>query len=99
MLLRLISQNGRKQQSKNAQSSSSKMKNVRFFLSSTFRPETTYGVTNLWLEPEADYVKAKINEEMAKVIRIHLIKISVVKGFIHGLFSLRLEDFEPAGWQ
>ncbi len=29
----------------------------------TFRPETIYGVTNIWLNPEADYVEAKVNKE------------------------------------
>jgi leucyl-tRNA synthetase len=29
----------------------------------TFRPETIYGVTNLWINPEADYVEAKVNGE------------------------------------
>ena len=34
----------------------------RIFPASTLRPETVYGVTNLWLNPKADYVKAKVNE-------------------------------------
>jgi leucyl-tRNA synthetase len=29
----------------------------------TFRPETIYAVTNLWINPEGEYVKAKINGE------------------------------------
>ncbi|MFI5449710.1 MAG: leucine--tRNA ligase [Candidatus Bathyarchaeia archaeon] len=29
----------------------------------TFRPETIYGVTNLWINPEADYVEANVNDE------------------------------------
>ncbi|MEM5829430.1 MAG: leucine--tRNA ligase [Candidatus Aenigmatarchaeota archaeon] len=29
----------------------------------TLRPETTYGVTNLWINPEAEYVWAKVNGE------------------------------------
>lgn len=29
----------------------------------TFRPETIYGVTNMWISPDADYVKAQINGE------------------------------------
>lgn len=29
----------------------------------TFRPETIYGVTNMWLHPDADYVKARVNGE------------------------------------
>jgi leucyl-tRNA synthetase len=29
----------------------------------TLRPETIFGVTNIWINPEADYVKAQVNEE------------------------------------
>jgi len=29
----------------------------------TFRPETIYGITNIWINPDADYVKAKVNGE------------------------------------
>lgn len=29
----------------------------------TFRPETIYGVTNIWINPDGDYVKAKVDEE------------------------------------
>ncbi|HEY3422047.1 MAG TPA: leucine--tRNA ligase, partial [Methanocellaceae archaeon] len=29
----------------------------------TYRPETSFGVTNLWLNPEVRYVRAKVNDE------------------------------------
>jgi len=29
----------------------------------TFRPETIYGVTNVWLHPDVDYVEAKVDKE------------------------------------
>jgi leucyl-tRNA synthetase len=29
----------------------------------TFRPETIYGVTNLWINPDAMYVKARVDDE------------------------------------
>jgi leucyl-tRNA synthetase len=29
----------------------------------TYRPETTFGVTNLWLNPDVTYVRAKVNDE------------------------------------
>jgi leucyl-tRNA synthetase len=29
----------------------------------TLRPETTYGVTNLWVNPEIDYVKARVEKD------------------------------------
>ena len=34
-----------------------------FFPCATFRPETIYGVTNLWINPDGDYVEASINSE------------------------------------
>jgi len=30
----------------------------------TLRPETTYGVTNLWLNPSVEYVKAKVDDQI-----------------------------------
>ncbi|UCC20491.1 MAG: leucine--tRNA ligase [Promethearchaeota archaeon] len=35
-----------------------------FLVASTLRPETIYGVTNLWIKPTGNYVKAKINNEI-----------------------------------
>ena len=29
----------------------------------TFRPETIYGITNLWINPDATYVEATVNDE------------------------------------
>lgn len=34
-----------------------------FLLAATLRPETVYGVTNVWVNADADYVKAKIDGE------------------------------------
>ncbi len=31
--------------------------------SATFRPETIYGITNIWINPDADYVKAQVDGE------------------------------------
>ncbi len=31
--------------------------------SATFRPETIYGITNLWINPDSDYVKAQVDGE------------------------------------
>jgi leucyl-tRNA synthetase len=33
------------------------------FPSSTLRPETIFGVTNIWLNPKSEYVKAEVNDE------------------------------------
>ncbi|UCG45772.1 MAG: leucine--tRNA ligase, partial [Candidatus Bathyarchaeota archaeon] len=34
-----------------------------FLPAATFRPETIYGVTNMWIHPDAIYVKARVNNE------------------------------------
>ena len=34
-----------------------------FLPCATFRPETIYGVTNLWVNPDGDYVEADVNDE------------------------------------
>jgi leucyl-tRNA synthetase len=34
-----------------------------FLPCATFRPETIYGVTNLWVNPDGDYVEAHVNDE------------------------------------
>ena len=41
-----------------------KFKMGDFFLPcATFRPETIYGVTNIWINPDGDYVEASVNNE------------------------------------
>jgi leucyl-tRNA synthetase len=35
----------------------------RFLPAATFRPETIYGVTNMWINPDATYVEAVVNGE------------------------------------
>ena len=34
-----------------------------FIMAATLRPETIFGQTNLWVDPEVKYVKAKVNDE------------------------------------
>ena len=34
-----------------------------FLVAATFRPETLYGATNFWLNPDEEYVKVKYNDE------------------------------------
>jgi leucyl-tRNA synthetase len=41
-----------------------KMEDGTILPSATFRPETIYGITNLWINPDAEYVKAKVNSEI-----------------------------------
>lgn len=40
-----------------------KMEDGTILPSATFRPETIYGITNIWINPDAEYVRAKINGE------------------------------------
>ncbi|MDH5448521.1 MAG: leucine--tRNA ligase [Candidatus Bathyarchaeota archaeon] len=54
----------------------------------TFRPETIYGVTNIWLNPEADYVEAEVNEEKwiisetaANKLKAQKRKVSIIRRF------------------
>ncbi|MFW9767686.1 MAG: leucine--tRNA ligase [Candidatus Thorarchaeota archaeon] len=34
-----------------------------FLIAATLRPETTFGITNLWINPSEEYVKANVNGE------------------------------------
>lgn len=38
--------------------------NQVFLPAATFRPETIYGITNLWINPEAIYVEAEVDNEI-----------------------------------
>ncbi|MFX0028434.1 MAG: leucine--tRNA ligase, partial [Candidatus Hermodarchaeota archaeon] len=35
-----------------------------FLVASTLRPETIYGVTNIWIKPNGNYIKASVNDEI-----------------------------------
>jgi len=54
----------------------------------TLRPETVFGVTNMWLNPEVEYIKAKVNDEQwiiskegAEKLRYLNCKVSVLETF------------------
>lgn len=40
-----------------------KLNENTFLPAATFRPETIYGITNIWINPDADYVDATVNGE------------------------------------
>ncbi len=40
-----------------------KLDETTFLPAATFRPETIYGATNMWINPDASYVEAKVDEE------------------------------------
>jgi leucyl-tRNA synthetase len=49
--------------------------NKAFFPAATLRPETTFGVTNMFLHPDVEYVKAQVDEEIWIVAKEALAKI------------------------
>ena len=40
-----------------------KLDEKTYLPAATFRPETIYGVTNMWINPDAEYVEAEVNGE------------------------------------
>ena len=65
-----------------------KMEDGTILPSGTFRPETIYGITNIWINPDVDYVKAKVNDETwiisktaANKLKEQLKKIKILKTF------------------
>ena len=59
-----------------------------FLVASTLRPETIYGVTNIWIKPNGDYIKAYVNDEIWFISKeaTHLLenqnkKIKTLKNF------------------
>ncbi len=53
-----------------------KMKDGKILPAATLRPETIYGVTNMWINPEIDYELAKIDKEIWILSKEALEKIS-----------------------
>ncbi|MCE7735226.1 MAG: leucine--tRNA ligase [Candidatus Heimdallarchaeota archaeon] len=47
-----------------------------FFLPATLRPETTFGVTNMFVHPEAEYIRVEMNDEWYIISKSTLIKFS-----------------------
>ena len=65
-----------------------KMESGTILPSATFRPETIYGITNIWINPDADYVKANVNGEnwiisktAANKLKDQLKKVKILKTF------------------
>ena len=40
-----------------------KLDETTFLPAATFRPETIYGITNIWINPDVTYVEARVNNE------------------------------------
>ncbi|HTX43703.1 MAG TPA: leucine--tRNA ligase, partial [Methanocella sp.] len=58
----------------------------------TYRPETSYGVTNLWLNPEVTYVRAKVNDEEWLVSRETIEKLANQKFIVAPIEEIRGAD-------
>jgi len=78
-----------------------KLDDGRIIPTLTFRPETIYGVTNIWVHPEATYVIAEVDGEiwilsryMAEELMDQHHKV-VVKGFINGLELIGRNAYNP----
>jgi leucyl-tRNA synthetase len=57
-----------------------------FFVIATYRPETVYGVTNIWINPKIRYVRAKHHGETL-----------ILSGEAAGLLDLQLKGLEVLG--
>jgi len=65
-----------------------RMEDGTYLPSGTFRPETIYGITNIWINPDADYVKADVNGEnwiisqtAANKLKEQLKKVEILSSF------------------
>ncbi|MFW9799337.1 MAG: leucine--tRNA ligase [Candidatus Thorarchaeota archaeon] len=59
-----------------------------FLVAATLRPETTFGITNMWIHPRAQYVQARVNGEKwivsssaAEKLKLQAKEIEVVESF------------------
>lgn len=62
-----------------------KLPSGEILLMATLRPETIYGVTNVWVNPDVEYVKAKVNNE------IWIISKSCVEKLKNQLYSVQIK--------
>lgn len=66
-----------------------------FLPAATFRPETIYGVTNLWINPDAAYVEADVNGEKWIISEIAAEKLKEQQRKVH--ISRRFKGREIIG--
>ena len=64
--------------------------NDDYLIAATLRPETIYGQTNLWINPDAEYVRIEVNDETWIVSKEAADKLSFQKDDI-----LLKEDVDP----
>jgi len=58
----------------------------------TLRPETIFGVTNMWLNPKAEYVKAKVDDEQWIVSRESVEKLRYLNRKVNVVETLSGEE-------
>jgi len=74
-----------------------------YLVAATLRPETIFGVTNLWINPDAEYCKVKVGDEIWYVSKEAAEKLSYQKESVEVLECMRGEYFigkkakEPVG--
>ena len=59
-----------------------------YLVAATLRPETIFGVTNIWVNPEGEYVLVKVNDERwiiskeaCKKLKYQLLNVEVIREF------------------
>jgi leucyl-tRNA synthetase len=67
-------------------------KHNAYFLPGTLRPETVFGVTNMFVHPEADYVKVKIANEWFIISKGTMIKFEDQKHEIEEIVDIPTDD-------
>src|SRR5438094_772279 len=74
----------------------------RFLVAATIRPETVFGQTNLWVDPDAEYVVARVGDERWILNDVAAKKLSeqgksvAVESRIHGAELLGKDVLAPA---
>ncbi len=68
-----------------------KDKTPQYLIAATLRPETIFGVTNLWIKPDARYVRVKVGDEFWIVSREAAEKLAYQKG---GEIRMGAEEME-----
>ncbi|WGI18021.1 leucine--tRNA ligase [Methanonatronarchaeum sp. AMET-Sl] len=69
-----------------------KLKTGEILPCATLRPETIFGVTNLWIKPNAEYIKIKVGKETWIVSKIAAKKLEAQNKEIEKLETLKGEE-------
>ncbi|MDD3985238.1 MAG: leucine--tRNA ligase [Methanobacterium sp.] len=66
--------------------------NGTYLVAATYRPETLFGATNLWLNPDTEYIKISINNEKWIIAKEAYINILNQKKDIKKLSSININE-------